>query len=65
MTNLSKKYDQMEKNLDILDSQDTTLKEHLKKGAITFQEETFRPKPEQYTELLDARIQIHLLSEIN
>ncbi len=58
MTNLSKKYDQMEKNLDILDSQDTTLKEHLKKGAITFQEETFRPKPEQYTELLDARIQI-------
>lgn len=58
MTNLSKKYDQMEKNLDILDSQDTTLKEHLKKDAITFQEETFRPKPEQYTELLDARIQI-------
>ena len=58
MTNLSKKYDQMEKNLDILDSQDTTLKEHLKKDAITFQEEAFRPKPEQYTELLDARIQI-------
>ena len=58
MTNLSKKYDQMEKNLDILDSQDTTLKEHLKKDAITFQEEAFRSKPEQYTELLDARIQI-------
>ena len=58
MTNLSKKYDQMEKNLDILNSQDTTLKEHLKKDAITFQEEAFRPKPEQYTELLDARIQI-------
>ena len=58
MTNLSKKYDQMGKNLDILDSQDTTLKEHLKKDAITFQEEAFRPKPEQYTELLDARIQI-------
>ena len=58
MTNLSKKYDQMEKNLDILDSQDTTLKEHLKKDAITFQEEAFSPKPEQYTELLDARIQI-------
>lgn len=58
MTNLSKKYDQMEKNLDVLDSQDTTLKEHLKKDAIAFQEEAFRPKPEQSTELLDARIQI-------
>ena len=58
MTILSKKYDQMGKNLDILDSQDTTLKEHLKNDAITFQEEAFRPKPEQYTKLLDARIQI-------
>ena len=31
MTNLSKKYDQMNKNLDILDSQDTSLKKQLKK----------------------------------
>lgn len=30
MTNLSKKYDQMNKNLDVLDSQDVTLKAQLK-----------------------------------
>ena len=58
MTNLSKKYDQMNKNLDILDSQDTSLKEQLKKDASAFREEKFRPEPEQYTELLDTRIQI-------
>lgn len=58
MTNLSKKYDQMDKNLDILDSQDMALKEQLEKDAVAFQEENFRPKPEQYTELLDTRIQI-------
>ena len=58
MTNLSKKYDQMNKNLEILDSQDTTLKAKLKKDAATFREESFLPEPEQYTELLDTRIQI-------
>ena len=55
---LSTKYDQMDKNLDILDSQDMALKEQLEKDAVAFQEEKLRPKPEQYTELLDARIQI-------
>ena len=55
---LSRKYDQMDKNLDILDSQDMALKEQLEKDAVAFQEEKLRPKPEQYTELLDARIQI-------
>lgn len=58
MTNLSKKYDQMDKNLDILDSQDTILKEQLEKDATAFREEKFLPEPEQYTELLDTRIQI-------
>ena len=33
MTNLSKKYDQMNKNLDILDSQDISLKKQLEKDA--------------------------------
>ena len=58
MASLSRKYDQMDKNLDILDSQDMALKEQLEKDAVAFQEEKLRPKPEQYTELLDARIQI-------
>jgi len=58
MKNLSKKYDQMNKNLDILDSQDTSLKKQLEKDATAFREEKFRPDPEQYTELLDTRIQI-------
>ena len=58
MTNLSKKYDQMNNNLDILDSQDISLKKHLEKDAAAFREEKFRPEPEQYTELLDTRIQI-------
>ena len=58
MASLSRKYDQMDKNLDILDSQDMDLKEQLEKDAVAFQEEKLRPKPEQYTELLDARIQI-------
>ena len=58
MTSLSNKYNQMDKNLDILDSQDMALKEQLEKDAVAFQEEKLRPKPEQYTELLDARIQI-------
>ena len=58
MTNLSKKYDQMNKNLDILYSQDTSLKKQLEKDAAAFREEKFRPEPEQYTELLDTRIQI-------
>ena len=58
MARLSRKYDQMDKNLDILDSQDMALKEQLEKDAVAFQEEKLRPKPEQYTELLDARIQI-------
>ena len=58
MASLSRKYDQMDKNLDILDSQDMSLKGQLKKDAVAFQEEKFRPDPEQYTELLDARIQI-------
>lgn len=58
MTNLSKKYDQMNKNLDILDSQDTTLKAKLKKDVATFREESFLPEPGQYLELLDTRIQI-------
>ena len=58
MASLSRKYDQMDKNLAILDSQDMALKEQLEKDAVAFQEEKLRPKPEQYTELLDARIQI-------
>ena len=58
MTKLSKKYEQMDKNLDILDSQDTVLKEQLKKDAAAFREEKFRPDPEQYAELLDTRIQL-------
>ena len=58
MVSLSNKYNQMDKNLDILDSQDMALKEKLEKDAVAFQEEKLRPKPEQYTELLDARIQI-------
>ena len=58
MTNLSKKYDQMNNNLDILDSQDISLKKQLEKDAAAFREEKFRPEPEQYTELLDTRIQI-------
>ena len=58
MTNLSKKYDQMNNNLDILDSQDTSLQKQLEKDAAAFREEKFRPEPEQYTELLDTRIQI-------
>ena len=58
MASLSRKYDQMDKNLDILDSQNMALKEQLEKDAVAFQEEKLRPKPEQYTELLDARIQI-------
>ncbi len=56
MTNLSKKYDQMNNNLDILDSQDISLKKQLEKDAAAFREEKFRPEPEQYTELLDTRI---------
>ena len=58
MASLSRKYDQMDKNLDILDSQDMTLKGQLEKDAVAFQEEKLQPKPEQYTELLDTRIQI-------
>lgn len=48
----------MNSNLDILDSQDISLKKQLKKDAAAFREEKFRPEPEQYTELLDTRIQI-------
>ncbi len=58
MTNLSKKYEQMNKNLDILDSQDTTLKAKLKKDVAAFREESFLPEPGQYLELLDTRIRI-------
>ena len=58
MTNLSKKYDQMNKNLDILDSQDTTFKALLKKDVTAFREESLRPEPGRYMELLDTRIQI-------
>ena len=58
MMNLSKKYDQMNINLDILDSQDISLQKQLEKDAAAFREEKFRPEPEQYTELLDTRIQI-------
>ena len=58
MTNLSKKYDQMNKNLDVLDSQDTTFKAKLKKDAAAFREESFLLEPGQYLELLDTRIQI-------
>ena len=48
----------MNNNLDILDSQDISLKKQLEKDAAAFREEKFRPEPEQYTELLDTRIQI-------
>ena len=58
MASLSRKYDQMDKNLDILASQDMTLKGQLERDAVAFQEEKLQPKPEQYTELLDTRIQI-------
>ena len=33
-------------------------KKQLEKDAAAFREEKFRPEPEQYTELLDTRIQI-------
>ena len=46
------------RQLDILDSQDISLKKQLEKDAAAFREEKFRPEPEQYTELLDTRIQI-------
>ena len=36
MMNLSKKYDQMNKNLDVLDSQDTSLKKQLEKRRHCF-----------------------------
>ena len=58
MASLSRKYDQMDKNLNILDSQDMTLKGQLERDAVAFQEEKLQPKTEQYTELLDTRIQI-------
>lgn len=58
MASLSRKYDQMDKNLNILDSQDMTLKGQLEKNAVAFQEEKSLSKPEQYTELLDTRIHI-------
>ena len=48
----------MNKNPDILVSQDTSLKEQLKKDASTFREERFLSDPEHYTKLLDIRIQI-------
>ena len=48
----------MNNNLDILDSQDISLKKQLEKDAAAFREEKFRPESEQYTELLDTRIQI-------
>ena len=43
MTILSKKYDQMNKNLDILDSQDISLQKQLEKDAAAFREGKFRP----------------------
>ena len=46
MASLSRKYDQMDKNLDILDSQDMALKEQLEKDAVAFQEEKLRLKKE-------------------
>ena len=58
IVSLSNKYEQMDENLDILDSQDIVLKEQLEKDAGAFQEEKSLSKPEQYTELLDTRIQI-------
>ena len=58
MTNLSKKYDQMNNNLDILDSQDISLKKQLEKDDRRFPGRKISPEPEQYTELLDTRIQI-------
>ena len=48
----------MNNNLDILDSQDISLKKQLEKDAAAFREEKFRSEPEQYTELLDTRIHI-------
>ena len=47
MTNLSKKYDQLNNHLDILDSQDIFPKKQLKKDAAAFREEKFHPEPEQ------------------
>ena len=38
MTNLSKKYDQMNNNLDILDSQDISLKKQLEKDVFSIRE---------------------------
>ena len=58
MTILSRKYDQRYKTLDILDSQDVSLKAQLKKDAAAFREESFVPEPGQYLELLDTRIRI-------
>ena len=58
MASLSRKYDQMDKNLDILDSQDMSLKGQLKKMLSLSKRKNSVLDPEQYTELLDARIQI-------
>ena len=56
MTNLSKKYDQMNNNLDILILR-TSLKKQLER--CRFPGRKFRPEPEQYIcRLLDTRIQI-------
>ena len=41
MTNLSKKYDQMNNNLDILDSQDISLQKQLEKDAAAFGKKNF------------------------
>lgn len=58
MVKLSDKYNQMTKNLNILDSQDMTLKNQLQKDAEAFLKESSHPNADQYRELLDTRIQI-------
>ena len=64
MASLSRKYDQMDKNLNILDSQDMTLKGQLEKDAVAFQEEKSLSKrsntqnywiPESRSDLLSER----------
>ena len=55
MINLSKKYDQMNNNLDILDSQDISLKKQLEKDAAAFREEKFRPEPGRPFQVLCKR----------
>ena len=53
MTNLSKKYDQMNNNLDILDSQDISLKKQLEKDAAAFRDKLIEHLKETFGKYYD------------